>query len=113
MACFVETGQKRNPERNGNVSASLVPNSPQLRILDVALAEDFSVRSLSARAALYARPWPKMASEACAQRWACELDPEEKSTGVEPMTITEYAATTARAFMAAEIAMASAIAELR
>jgi hypothetical protein len=87
----------------------LLPNLTRLRIADLALAEDFSIRSLSARAALYARPWPEMASEARPQCWACELDQEEnyQSTGVRPMTITEYAATTARAFMAAEIAMAA------
>ena len=59
MACFVETGQKRNPEGNGNVSAALVPNSPQLRILDVALAEDFSIRSLGPELRYMRGPGPK------------------------------------------------------
>ena len=43
-------------------------NPTELRILDEALAEDFFIRPLSARAALYARPRPKMAREARAQR---------------------------------------------
>jgi hypothetical protein len=49
-----------------------------------------------------------MAREAGAQRSVHELDRKKyQSMGVESMTITEYAATTARVFMAAEIAMAS------
>jgi hypothetical protein len=43
-------------------------NPTQLRILDVSLAEDFFIRLLSTRAALYARARPKMAREARAQR---------------------------------------------
>jgi transposase len=73
-------GRHVSPEtgkRNGNVSSALLPNPTQLRILDVALAEDFSIRSLSARAALYARPRSKMAREGRAQRWVRELDREE------------------------------------
>jgi hypothetical protein len=50
-----------NPERSGNVSTALLPNLTQLLILDVALAEDFSIRFLPARAALHARPRTKMA----------------------------------------------------
>jgi hypothetical protein len=74
---FAETGKYGNPERNRNVSTALLPNPPQLRILDVVLAKDFSIRSLSARAALYARPRAKMAGEAIAQRRVRELDREE------------------------------------
>ena len=68
--------QARNP-RNGNVSTAFLPNPTRLRILDVALAEDFSIRLLSARTALYAWPWPKMAREAGTQRWVREIDREE------------------------------------
>jgi hypothetical protein len=64
-------------ERTGNVSTLLLANPTQLRILDVALAEDFSIRYLSARAALYARPRPKVARKARAQRQVRGLDQEE------------------------------------
>ena len=56
-----------------NVGTALLSNLTQLRILDVALLEGFSIRLLSARAALYARPRPKMAREARAQLWFHEL----------------------------------------
>jgi hypothetical protein len=94
--------------KNGNVSTALPPKPTQLRILDVALDEDFSIRLLSTRAALYARPRPKMAREARARHSVHEVDRKQyQSMGAGSMTITEYAATTARVFMAAEIAMAS------
>jgi hypothetical protein len=56
-----------------------------------------------------ARLRPKVGDGPRAQRWVAELDPRRKyqSTAAGPMTIIEYAANTARALMAAEIAMAA------
>jgi hypothetical protein len=88
----------------------LFANLAQLRTLEVALAEVLSIQSLSSRAALYARPWAKMAREARPQRRARKLagfNNKYPKTGAGTMTINEYVATTARAFMAAEIAMAA------
>ena len=69
--------KSRNPEANANVSTVLLENPAQLRILAVAPIEHFSVRSLSPRAALYARPRSKMAGEGRAQRGFWELNREE------------------------------------
>jgi hypothetical protein len=66
--------RNRKITRDRHVSTALLANPRHLRTLDVALAEGFSIRLLSARAALYARPRPKMAREARAQRWLRELD---------------------------------------
>src|SRR6516164_6128448 len=83
----------------------------------MAPAHDFVVRSVSAGAALHARPRSKVASEACGRRRVRKLgatqtislasQPRNASRGATPMTSTQYAANMARTFMAAELAMAS------
>src|SRR5262249_771354 len=83
----------------------------------MAPAHDLVVRSVSAGAALHARPRSKMASEACGRRRGRKLGAAQalssasqlrnSSRGATPMTPTQYPANMRGTFMAAELAMAS------
>src|SRR5215467_14074574 len=80
-------------------------------------AHDLAVRSVSAGAALHARPRSQMASEARGRRRVRKLGAAQAQSsasrsqnswrGATPMTSTQFAANMARTFMAAELAMAS------